>query len=159
MTTRKTTKKTASSKRGYINYTPSLKYIDRYKEAHLVPYVIYGEKSKEPMYDDYLMDRAYFGLVRDRRGMRQLNEFDFIDKKLPRHYEVSVPKATYDRALKKIDKIAALRDKADRIRGIYGGIDRPFNYREAGFEVMADLARKTRARRKRTGLSSLRYRH
>ena len=159
MTTRKSTKRTASPKRGYINYTPGLKYIDREKDAHLVPYVIYGEYSKEPAYESYLMDRAYFGQVRDRRGMRQLNEFDFIDKKLPRHYEVSVPKATYDRALKKIDKIAALRDEADRIRGIYDGVDCPFNYREAGFEVMADLARKTRARRKRTGLSSLRYRH
>ena len=154
MTTRKSTKRTASPKRGYINYTPGLQYKDDSKHSHHVPFVIYGDSPREPHYIYYLEDYAHFGMVRDRDG-RRVSEFDFVDKDLPRHYEVSVPKATYDRALKKIDKIAALRDEADRIRG-YTGLDAPFNRREAAHEVMADLARRTRARRRRSGKTSLR---
>lgn len=157
MTTRKLTtrkRRPASSKTRFINYTPGLQYKDESKHSHPVPYVIYGASPREPHYIYYLEDDAHFGHLRDRDG-RRVNEFDFIDKDLPRHYEVSVPKATYDRAQKKIDKIAALRDEADRIRG-YTGMDAPFNIREASYEVMADLARRTRMRKRKSGKTSLR---
>lgn len=154
MTTRKSTKRTVSPpKRMYIDYTPDLQIKEPGKYTHYVPFVIEGYTSRKPVYNNYLGDSAHWNVVYDRRG-RPLNEFDLIDKP-PRHYEVSVPRATYDRAYKKILKIAELRDEADRIRGI-SGENKPFNVREVSREVMADLARRTRARKRRSGKTSLR---
>lgn len=153
MTTRKSTKRTASPKRMYIDYTPDLQYKDTDRYSHYVPYVIYGETPRKPLHTEYIDQHSAVGLVYDRNG-RRLNQFDLIEK-LPRHYEVSVSKATYDRALKKIDKIATLREDADRIRGLSWD-EMPFHRREAAHEVMADLARRTRMRKRRSGKTSLR---
>ena len=161
MTTRKSTKRPASSKRMYIDYFPDLRMRtlqrdDRnYSYSKPVPVVL---SASLPMSEDnmsslryHVKDTAYKGLLYDRAG-RLIRPDDF--KAFPRVYEVSVPKTSYKRALKKAQKITDERIdsyiKEGRDYELGSVMD------EDLYRVVGDLARRTRARRRRSGRTSLR---
>lgn len=161
MTTRKSTKKSASSKRVYIDYLPDLrmrmarKDDKNYKYSKPVPVVLSADlpMSEDNMYSIryHVVKNADGGHLYDKSG-RLMRREDF--KAFPRVYEVSVPETTYRRALKKAHEITDKRLEYYDKKGINYG----FNYviPEDEYRVIGDLARKTRARRRRSGRTSLR---
>lgn len=162
MTTRQSPKISKSTERAYIIYSPDYIMRDPEREKRgfdtkYVPIVDYN--SWTPMSNDnmkeYTKKLADKGYVYDRL-YRPVNS-DYIDKH-SRFYQVSVPLSTYKRTLNQIDKKTLERS------GIRTKHPSPKKHPDWGlyhFEVsegvMADLARKTRARRRRSGRTSLRF--
>lgn len=157
MTTRQSTKRSNSTKRAYITYSPD--FIMRFPgrevrgyDTTYVPIVDYMSQvhiSKDDLkeYTKYLADKGY---VYDRL-YRPVNS-DYIDKH-SRFYEVSIPLSAYKRTLKQADKKTVERSGIDSKKQPFWGN----YYFEETQGAMADLARKTRARRRRSGKTSLRF--
>jgi hypothetical protein len=156
MATRKS--RSNMTNRGDIIYSPD--YVTRSPgrdikgyDKKYVPLVLnYPEPearfSKDDMieFTKYLADK---GNVYDRLH-RPVNS-DYIDKH-SRFYEVSVPMSTYKRTLKQAYN--KTKERGDKLRPKHP--DWGTYYFEELEVAMADLARKTRARRRRSGRTSLR---
>lgn len=139
----------------YLNYFPDFNV--KVGSAKYVPLTEHQyDHRSERHWRGYIDENAMFYELYDRQNRRIPRKDDLIEKKYLRHREVSVPRSTYIRTVNKA--LQAIDDRCAADPVLSWENERNYEFEEKN-RALADLARRTRARRRKSGKTSLRYRH